>query len=91
MLVTAGYRTEPLDLVCYRNLSQGPKNHKDGKLNKKYLDLSWRTSSRPVLVVTTRMSELLSSSVTVSSSSVGVADLNWNGVLAPRMSPACVT
>lgn len=49
------------------------------------------TSSRPVLVVTTSMSELLSSSVTVSSSSVGVDDLNWKGVLAPLMSPACVT
>lgn len=69
----------------------GAKTQKDGKLRKKYLNLAWRTSSRPVLVVTTSMSELLSSSVTVSSSSVGVADLNWKGVLAPLMSPACVT
>lgn len=58
---------------------------------KKSLDLVQHTSSSPVLVVTTSMSELLSSSVTVSNSSVGVADLNWKGVLAPRMSPACVT
>lgn len=48
----------------------------------------WSTSSSPVLVVTTSMSELLSSSVTVSSSSVGVAGLNWKGVLAPLISPA---
>lgn len=58
---------------------------------KKFLDLVRHTSSSPVLVVTTSMSELLSSSVTVSNSSVGVADRNWKGVLAPRMSPACVT
>lgn len=49
------------------------------------------TSSRPVFVVTTRMSELPSSSVTVSRSSVGVAARNWKGVLAPLMSPAWVT
>lgn len=63
----------------------------DGKPKEKQVHHAWPTSNNPVLVVTTSMSELLSSSVTVSSSSVGVADLNWKGVLAPLMSPACVT
>ena len=49
------------------------------------------TSNRPVLVVTTNMSELLSSSATVRSSSVGVDGLNRKGVLAPLMSPVWVT
>lgn len=61
------------------------------KVTRSRLDGAWCTSSRPVLVVTTSMSELPSSSVTVSRSSVGVAGLNWKGVLAPLMSPVCVT
>ena len=46
-----------------------------------------RTSRKQVLVVTTRMSELHSSSTVSSSSSEGLLARNWKGVLAPRISP----
>lgn len=49
------------------------------------------TSSSPVFVVTTSMSEFPSSSTVSSSSPVGVAGRNWKGVLAPLISPVCVT